>query len=99
MAEQWEYVTLRAIRGDITSYSVDIRDPIYVFAINGKYVGKGTTAPLGNHAQSPGVVLEEFLAQAGREGWEVAGMSPITDRGGEQPGVVTVLILLKRRVA
>lgn len=99
MAEQWEYVTLRAIRGDITSYSVDIRDPVYVFAVNGKYIGKGVTSPLGNKTQSPGLILEDFLLQAGREGWELAGMSPLTDRGGEQPGVITLLIVMKRRIA
>lgn len=96
MAGQWEYITLRAIRGDISSYSVDIRDPIYVFSVNGKYIGKSGTGPIGNQKQAAGVVLEEFLAEAGKEGWELCGMTPITGRG-DSAGVITVLLILKRQ--
>ena len=44
------------------------------------------------------ILLTDYLASAGEEGWEVCGMSPI-EGGGSSGASVPVLIVLKRPTA
>lgn len=83
--KRWEYLTLTVVR----SLNQD-----HVYYINGQEAREAIkTGPLGKRPDYP--PLPQYLAAAGREGWEVVGLSPME---GSQ-GTVPVIIILKREVA
>ncbi len=90
--QKWEYQTLLVKQGG--------GKIVEVIQVNGK---EAKAVEPGGFLRSPVYGdLTTYLVEAGREGWEVAGLSPVTSSvpaGGAGEGRVTILILLKRPVS
>ena len=83
--KRWEYLTLTIVRTLNKNLVYYINDQEAREAIK--------TGPLGKRPDHP--PLTQYLALAGQEGWEVAGVSPMEAAGGTIP----VLVILKREAA
>ena len=83
--QKWEYTTL--------SVNVDT-----VLTVNSKKVGEIKVGFLSGVSKD-GPTLHDTLSHMGQEGWEVCGASPNWNGGGERPGPINFVVILKRPIA
>ena len=87
---RWEYQTLRAGTDYYTG-------ALSIFSVNGEHVGKlikkGSDIWGEDEYEHPD--LQSYLTDAGKEGWDVAGLSPI-ERGSETSMGIQFVVILKR---
>ena len=85
--KKWTYMTLTVKR----SMSENL-----VYFINDREAREALkTGPLGKATEYP--LLAQYLAAAGREGWEVVGVAPL-ESGGNATVPMLVLVILKREI-
>ena len=86
--KKWAYLTLTVRRSTLSEN--------LVYFINDQEARTALkTGPLGKKTEYP--LLSQYLTVAGREGWEVVGMSPL-ETGGNATGPSLVLVILKREI-
>jgi hypothetical protein len=78
---KWEYTTLRVVNET-------------VMRVNDQQVGDIKTSLLGG-SKEQGSPLHQYLNKIGQDGWEVAGMTPITG-GSEHRAILAYIVVLKR---
>jgi hypothetical protein len=90
---RWEYQTLEVHRVDYEGSEV-----LKIFKVNGQKAGKVTRAAgVFSDEKREFLNLPSYLANSGKEGWEVAGLSPISGAGGGG-GSISFVLILKRTI-